>query len=96
MISRDEANDPNHPANDSPLSANLLSPVLGLLGIGLLACAVWVLGLDDNQPRDERMPCAAIASDPARLDCYDQRALPHPPARGALAPVRIYSPEDKK
>jgi hypothetical protein len=94
VISRDEADQPNYPANDSPLSANLLPPVLGLLAIGLVAWAVGVL--DDNQPEDAPMPCAAIVSDPARLDCYDRRALPHPPAKGALAPVRIYPPEDMK
>jgi hypothetical protein len=57
---------------------------------------VWVSGFDDNLPEAERMHCAVIASDPSRLACYDQIASPHSPAKGALAPVRIYPPGELK
>ena len=96
MTSRDEAHDPGNRADDPPLSAYLLPPILGLIGIGALACAVWAFGFNDNYPEVERMHCAVIASDRSRLACYDQIASPHSPAKGALAPVRIYPPEEMK
>jgi hypothetical protein len=40
--------------------------------------------------------CSAITDDAARLSCYDRLATPHEPAKGALAPVRIYPPEESK
>ena len=96
MTPRDEAHDPGNRADDPPLSANLLPPVLGLIGIGALACAVWAFGFNDNYPAGDQLPCAAISSDPVRLACYDQLDTPHPPAKGALAPVRIHPPEEMK
>jgi hypothetical protein len=96
VSSRDEAHDPGNRADDPPLSANLLPPVLGLIGIGALACAVWAFGFNDNYSGVELVPCAVIANDPSRLACYDQIATPHSPAKGALAPVRIYPPGEKK
>jgi hypothetical protein len=95
VTSRDEAHEPSNRADDPPLSANLLPPVLGLVGIGALACAVWAFGLNANYG-GELVHCAVITNDPARLACYDQLATPHPPARGALAPVRIHPPEEIK
>jgi hypothetical protein len=96
VTSRDEGQDSGNRADDPPLSANLLPPVLGLIGIGALACAVWAFGFNDNYSAVELVPCAAITSDPSRLACYDQIVTPHPPAKGALAPVRIHPPEEMK
>jgi hypothetical protein len=96
VISRDNGDDPGNRAGDPPISANLLPPVLGLIGIGALACAVWAFGFDGNYSGAEPVPCAAIADDAARLACYDQTASPHSPAKGALAPVRIYPSGEKK
>ncbi len=96
MISRNEGHDPGNRADDPPIWANLLPPLLGLIGIGALACAVWAFGFNDNSSGVERVPCAAIANDPSRLACYDQIASPHSPAKGALAPVRIHPAEEMK
>ena len=96
MTSRDQAHHQGNRADDPPPSANLLPPVLGLLGIGVLACAVWAFGLNGNYSEDGFSHCVAVADDSARLACYDQLAAPHPPARGALAPVRIYPPGELK
>ena len=41
MTSRDEAHDIGGRAEDLAVSANLFPPVIGLIGIGILACAVW-------------------------------------------------------
>ncbi len=95
MTSREEANDPGHPADEPRPTANLLAPVLGLIGIGALACAVWAFGFNARYFEDERLDCAAIANGAARLACYDQLAT-HPPARGALAPARTDPQEEMK
>lgn len=71
-------------AEDQAVSGNLLPPILGLVGIVLLACAIWGLGLTDSQVQDGLSRCGAITNDYARLACYDKLAVPHPPARGAL------------
>jgi hypothetical protein len=89
VISRNQGHDPGNRAGAPPLSANLLPPILGLIGIGALACAAWALGFNDNHSGAERVACAGIANDPSRLACYDQIVAPHSPAKGALAPVRI-------
>ena len=96
MISRDKRHDPGSRAGDPPLSANLVPPVLGLIGIGALAGAVWAFGFNDSYSGVEFVSCAAIANDRSRLACYDQIATPHSPAKGALAPVRIYPPGEMK
>ena len=96
MTSRDEGRDPGDRAEEPPVFANLLPPMLGLMGIGVLACAVWALGLAGNHSGEEFLQCSVIADDPARLACYDQLAVPHEPAKGGLAPVRIYPPEELK
>jgi hypothetical protein len=96
VSSRDNGHDPGNRAGDPPLWANLLPPVLGLIGIGTLACAVWAFGFNDNYSGAEPVPCAAIADNPSRLACYDQIATPHSPAKGALAPVRIYPSGEMK
>ena len=96
MTSHDEAHDPGNRAEDPPVSDNLLPPVLGLMGIGVLACAVWAFGLNGNYSGEELSRCSVITDGPARLACYDQLAMPHEPARGALAPVRINPPEESK
>ena len=99
MTSRDKGRDPDIPGNraeDPPVSADWLPPVLGLAGIGVLACAVWAFGLNGHHSGDELLRCSAISDDPARLACYDQLAIPVEPAKGALAPVRVYPPEDLK
>ena len=96
MTSRDEGHNPGNRADDTPLSANLLPPVLGLIGIGALACAVWAFGFNGSYSGLELVRCAAITSDPSRLACYDKIAAPHPPAKGALAPVHLSPPEEMK
>lgn len=96
MTSHHEAHDPGNWTEDSQLSANLLPPVLGLVGIGVLACAVWAFGLNGNYSGDELLRCSAITDGSVRLACYDQAAVPHEPARGALAPVRLHPPEETK
>ena len=96
MTRRDEAYDQGSESEVRPLFANLLPPVLGLIGIGVLACAVWAWSLDDNYPGAELENCAVITDGPARLACYDHLAMPHQPAKGALAPVRTHPPEELK
>ena len=96
MTSHDEAHDPGNRTDDSQLSANLLPPVLGLLGIGVLACAVWAFGLNGSFSEDELLRCSAIADGSVRLACYDRAAVPHEPTRGALAPVQHHPPEESK
>ena len=64
------------------VSRNLFPPVLGLLGIGLLAFAGWALGVTGQF--DELAHCNAIANDQARLACYDKLVVPRQPAKGAL------------
>jgi hypothetical protein len=93
---RDKAHDRGSQAEDPPLFANLLPPVLGLIGIGVLACAVWAWGLNDNYSGEALLNCSAITNGPARLACYDQLAMPHQPAKGALAPVQTYPPQEFK
>jgi hypothetical protein len=96
VTSRDEAHDRGSQAEDPPLFANLLPPVLGLIGIGVLACAVWAFGLSDNYSGEELLRCSAIGDGSARLACYDQLAMPHEPAKGALAPLRLNPPEESR
>jgi len=79
---------------DEPVSNNLIPPILGLLGIALLACGMWVIGVSDNPSGGALSQCSAIAEDGARLHCYDQIATPHQPAKGAVAPLRIHPRED--
>jgi hypothetical protein len=93
---RDHKHDRDNGAEDPSVSANLFPPVLGLIGIGVLACAVWALGLSGNYSGDEFLHCSTITDGPARLACYDQVATPHEPAKGALAPLRIYPAEEPK
>jgi hypothetical protein len=57
---------------------------------------VWAFGPSGSYQEDAFSHCAAIADDSARLACYDQLATPRPPAKGALAPVRIYPPGEMK
>lgn len=83
-------------AVDPPASAHLLPPLLGLIGIGVLACAVWALGINDNYSAEQLSRCSAIAEGPARLACYDQLAAPHEPAKGALAPLGNHPPEESR
>src|SRR5262245_41951443 len=77
------------PANSEPadgeraIAGNLFAPILGVIGIGVLAGLVWALGLTDPS-RDEASHCATIANDHARLACYDNLSGPRQPAKGAL------------
>jgi len=95
VTSRDEGHD-KASREDLPVSANLFPPVVGLIGIGVLACVVWALGLNDNFSGGEVLRCSLITEDAVRLACYDQLATPHEPAKGALAPLRTFSPEEAK
>lgn len=96
MTSCDEGHDPGNRAEDPPPSANLLPPVLGLIGIGVLACIVWAFGFNDSYSGEELLRCSVITDAPGRLACYDQLAMPHQPAKGALAPVQTNPPEESK
>ena len=96
MASRDEAHDSGSRAEDLAVSANLFPPVIGLIGIGILACAVWAFGLSDDYSREQLSRCSGIADGPARLAYYDGLAIPHEPAKGAVAPLRIKPSEESK
>ena len=95
MTSQD-VHDPADKTEDPPVSAYLLPPLLGLFGIGVLACVVWALGFNDNYSGQELSRCLAIADGPARLACYDRLTAPHEPAKGALAPLRIHPSEESR
>lgn len=76
---------------DLPARGNVLPVVLGLIGIGVVVCAMWALGPADGDGPGERLaPCISIADDHARLACYDQIATLHRPAKGAFAPAQIH------
>ena len=76
---------------DLPARGNVLPVVLGLIGIGVVVCAMWALGPAGGGGPGERLaPCNLIADDHARLACYDQIATLHPPAKGAFAPAQIH------
>ena len=76
---------------DLPARGNVLPVVLGLIGIGVVVCAMWALGpVDSGGPGERLAPCILIAADHARLACYDQIATLHPPAKGAFAPAQIH------
>jgi hypothetical protein len=78
-------------SRDLPARDNVLPVVLGLLGIGVVVCAMWALGPAYDSGHGERLaPCILIANDHARLACYDQIATLHPPAKGAFAPAQIH------
>jgi hypothetical protein len=84
-------------AEDRATFGNLLPPILGLIGIGVLACATWAFGPTGERLGDELSHCAAIADDLVRLACYDHLALPQPPAKGAFAPRLIrHVPEESQ
>ena len=83
-------------SGDSPARGNVLLFFLGLIGIGVVVCAMWALGPADGGGSGERLaPCILIADDRARLACYDQIATLHPPAKGAFAPAHIYREESQ-
>jgi hypothetical protein len=52
-----------------------------------------VFGLPENPSSEALAHCAAMTEGPARLACYDHLASPHPPAKGALAPIGAYQRE---
>ena len=95
MIPRDDSEQLNG-ADERPVSGNLVPPMLGLLGIGLIALGVWAFGLPDNQSGNALSQCAAMTDDRDRLGCYDQLAAPHQPAKGAIAPLHMRSKEDSQ
>ena len=78
-------------SGDLPAHDNVLPVVLGLIGIGVVVCAMWALGPADGGGPGERLAgCILIADDHARLACYDHIATLHPPAKGAFAPAPIH------
>ena len=77
---------------DQAVSRNLFPPMLGLAGIGLLAFAVWALGLSNDPLGSEFSQCSAINDNHARLACYDNLNLPRQPAKGALGPLPPHLP----
>jgi hypothetical protein len=95
MLPADDSKQANG-TEDQTVSGNLIPPILGLLGIGLLACGVWIVGLSDNPSSNAFSQCSAIADDRTRLGCYDQLATPHQPAKGAIAPLHSRSKEDSQ
>ena len=68
------------------LTNNLLPPLLGLIGIGALACGVWASGQAERLPPGDVKRCATVVEDRARLGCYDRLSIPHHPPMGALTP----------
>jgi hypothetical protein len=78
-------------SGDLPVRGNVLPVVLGLVGIGVVVCAMWALGPADGGGPGERLaPCILIADDHVRLACYDKIATLRPPAKGAFAPAQIH------
>ena len=86
--------DDEAPADGSDASGNLIPPILGLVGIGLLAWGAWTLGLIDNPSGDRFSHCAAITDDHARLACYDKLSISRQPAKGAVAPFSTRAQEE--
>ena len=93
MIRHDEAHENE---SETSASANLIPPILGLIGVGLLAWGGWALGLIDNPSGDEFSHCAAIRDDRARLACYDKLSAPRQPAKGAVAPFHTRSHQESQ
>jgi len=74
-----------------PAAGNVLPVVLGLVGIGVVVCAVWVFGPQADRWTGEKLEsCLLITDDHARLACYDEIATPHQPAKGALVPAQAF------
>jgi hypothetical protein len=69
-------------SEEQTVSRNLFPPILGLVGIGLLAFIGWSLGIAGQW--DELTRCNAIPDNNARLACYDKLASPQQPAKGAF------------
>ena len=70
-------------------AANVLAPVLGLVGIGFgaLLYAMLIVASSHGAADGALTNCVAIADAHARLACYDEFARPHQPSKGALAPL---------
>ncbi len=64
------------------VSSNLFPPILGLLGIGVLAFVGWLLGMTGQTY--ELSHCNSLTNDQSRLTCYDKLAAPRQPAKGAF------------
>jgi hypothetical protein len=84
MFSHHEDQDPADEPAERSLTDNLLPPILGLIGIGALACGVWASGQVDITSRNDIVHCAAVADDHARLACYDKLVTPQQPLKGTL------------
>ena len=69
------------------IPAGLFPRILGIVGIGLLACMAWAVGLMNSQLGDELSNCWTMTDDHARLVCYDKISAPRQPAKGALGPL---------
>jgi hypothetical protein len=95
MASHEEEYDWRDEPEDRWAPDNLLPPILGLIGIGALACATWALGLPDATSNEKLSYCAAITDEYSRLACYDDLASPRPPLKGAFAPPLNVHPQEK-
>ena len=78
------------------VAGNVFPPILGLVGIGLLACMVSALGLADRYLGDGLSHCRSIPNDRTRLACYDNLAAPRHPAKSALAPLPPHPHEESQ
>ena len=75
-------------AQSKPLSAILLVAMLAVVAVSGL-CAIPALSGAFAQQPPRFAQCAEIATDAARLACYDRAGQPAPsePAKGANAPA---------
>jgi hypothetical protein len=63
-----------------PDHGSVLPVVLGLVGIGVVVCAMWALEPAKGGPGERLASCVSIGDDHQRLACYDQIAALHQPA----------------
>lgn len=77
----DEAG-PRRKGESPSIFDNVLPPILGLVVIAVFVFGISVLGWHERNLSN----CAEITEREARLSCFDNLAVPQPPAKGAFAP----------